>query len=565
MTEENESNTQAWPPSFTLDQERILNLLMGDRFYSDASASLREAVLNAIDAIHRRNQQEPDRSPAITVTFDRNDRSLTVSDNGDGMDRSAIINLFTRVGATAAKLQSGKGSVGEFGIGVISYFMAGDSFSIQTFDGSSEPIALKFTRKMLAGGSAEPFLAARETRGTALQIDVRDDATFDLLLKKFPHWCRDVEGLAASELPQNHVLSQGGFDRPLSVAGLQIPKWVERAHLAPISGIGAWDSMAGTSTISILYRGIFVQEFTVRDLWGVKGSIDVDPKHFKPRLNREGFVEGAFQAEVEQFLRQSHPKILLAMADQLSNAIAAGQLDKWNQRRWATLWLSIPRDNAYADVAKSWDKIFRKIPAFELAVGNKWDPISLEELIGLGKEVYVAPHPEENSSDVIKAAIRLLRHTDRKVIRGLRPDRGWLKDAKSYFSTTADLITSVFASELPKLIPVHSNAEAIVSTVGAVSTLFSGTPPVELVRLGAEAPPILPLSSKLIINLDHPRGKAIVDEAMSQNTGRWSLIAITARHSFEHLQQVASAVRKSPPEPEPLGLVKRRMIRGLLT
>ena len=31
-----------WPPEFSLDQEKILNLLTGDRFYSNPSAALRK-------------------------------------------------------------------------------------------------------------------------------------------------------------------------------------------------------------------------------------------------------------------------------------------------------------------------------------------------------------------------------------------------------------------------------------------------------------------------------------------------------------------------------------------
>ena len=68
---------------------------------------------------------------------------------------------------------------------------------------------------------------------------------------------------------------------------------------------------------------------------GIEGSIDVDPKHFKPRLNREGFVGDRFQVEVEQFLRACHPKVLEAMASRLAAAVETGTLDKWNEKRWA--------------------------------------------------------------------------------------------------------------------------------------------------------------------------------------------------------------------------------------
>jgi len=556
-----------WPPSFTLDQERILNLLTGDRFYSNASAALREAVLNAIDAVHRRQLTETSLIPCITVAFDCDELTISVSDNGDGMSQHAITQLFARVGSSAAALQSGKGSVGEFGIGVISYFMAGNSFTVQTFDGSSEPIGLKFTRDMLAGGTAENLAPTRKTRGTTLEIQIRDNDTFQLILESFPHWCRDVLGLSGSLQPSGDELQQGGSGKQATVLDLPTPEWIDRAHLAPVSSLTGWDSMSGESTISVLYRGVFVQEFTVRGLWGIVGSIDVNPKHFKPRLNREGFVEGSFQAEVEQFLTQSHPKILLSMADRLLDALAKGDLNKWTQHRWATLWLSIPRGETYAEVVRAWDNIFVKIPAFELAVGNKWEPVSLEQIFCMDGNVYVAPLPNEKhkNADLINGALRLLRHTDRNVIRGLRPDRSWLRFAGSSFGTTAELIASVFADRLPELHPLTECAERILAEVRQVATLFGGNPSVDIVKIGSDSPPVIRLKSQLILNIDHPKGKAIVDEVVTENTGRWSLISITARHSHEHISQVAASVRDSSAGTEKLGLVKRRFIRGLLS
>ena len=57
MTENN------WPPKFTIDQESILNLFTGETFYSNVDASIREAVLNAVDAIGRRRDAEPPVTP----------------------------------------------------------------------------------------------------------------------------------------------------------------------------------------------------------------------------------------------------------------------------------------------------------------------------------------------------------------------------------------------------------------------------------------------------------------------------------------------------------------------
>ena len=213
-----EMSNQPWPPEFSLDQERILNLLTGDRFYSNPSAALREAILNAIDAVHRRRQSAPDLTPEIQVSFDRNNQTLTMADNGVGMNQTEVRDLFTKVGASAATQEAKKESVGEFGIGVISYFMAGDKFALQTYDGKTDRVGLSFEKHLLSGGSAATLEPTQQSQGTTITIHIRDSATFDVLFDSFPHWCRDVEGLSAQLLPDGHELSQQGTPRRRPIA-----------------------------------------------------------------------------------------------------------------------------------------------------------------------------------------------------------------------------------------------------------------------------------------------------------------------------------------------------------
>ena len=416
-------SNKTWPPEFSLDQEKILGLLTGDRFYSNPSAALREVILNAIDAVHRHRQVASDVVPAIQVIFSRDDLTLTVTDNGIGMSQTDVSALFAEVGASAATNEAKKDSVGEFGIGVISYFMAGEVFTLQTYDGTTAPIGLSFDRHMLSGRAATEVPPTQHSQGTAISIHLRNTGTFDLLLDSFPHWCRDVAGLSGLLLPDRRPLMQKGahrLDEPLT---LELPEWVERAHLGPVSDPIGWDAMTGISTVAVLYRGVFVQTFEVKGAWGIEGSIDVDPKHFKPRLNREGFVEGQFQEEVAAFLRSCHPAVLEAMVARLAAAVGRGSLNKWTEKRWADLWLSVPRGPTYAKAAQAWDSVFRSLPAFELAVGNQWKPTSLETLKGFRTEVFVAPLAEEQTPDVVRAAVRFLRNTGHTVIRGIRRDR----------------------------------------------------------------------------------------------------------------------------------------------
>ena len=213
-----------WPPEFSLDQEKILNLLTGDRFYSNPSAALREAILNAIDAVHRRRNVTYDISPDIRVTFDQEKLRFTVADNGVGMNKTEVSALFVKVGASAATEEAKKESVGEFGIGVISYFMAGDTFELQTYDGKTNAIGLSFDRRILAGGPSTELSPTQQSQGTTITIQILDIKTFNVLLENFSHWCRDVEGLSAQLLPDGRLLSQKGVSKLSELLGVPLPK-----------------------------------------------------------------------------------------------------------------------------------------------------------------------------------------------------------------------------------------------------------------------------------------------------------------------------------------------------
>ena len=555
-----------WPPHFSLDQERILRLLTGDHFYSNPSAALRESVLNAVDSIHRRKRIEPELKPEISVTFDRSTHQLVVRDNGIGMGKTEISSLFAKIGASASTTEPKKDSVGEFGIGVISYFMAADSFDVQTFDGDSEAIGLRFTKEMLAGSAAINLQATRTDRGTTVTLYLRDDSLVQLLLDHYSHWCRDVEGLIARELPIDRIIEQGNTGRTHQELEIELPSWIENSHLGPVDSPPGWDAMTGRSTVSVLYRGVFVQKHEVDGLWGIRGSIDVDPKHFKPSLNREGFIGEDFKGEVEAFLKKVHPLILEEMPKIVERASNAGKLTKWNEHRWANLWLSVPRSKEYENATAAWDRLFRALPAFELAQGgDRWEPCSFDELLALHPPVYLAPHAQEKSNDSIKAASRLLRNSKRSVIRGIRKDNNWMKYAGSSFSTTAELISNAFKNELPELISLASKADDILTSVERVAPLFTGPPAIDIVRLGYETPPAIRLKRRLVINIDNSSGQEIVTKVLESNTGADALIGLVARHAYEQLTQVAAIVNEITGEPEILSPVRRKYIRSCLT
>lgn len=552
-----------WPPSLTLDQERVLKLLTGDRFYEDSSAALREAVLNAIDAVHRRSLETSESfSPAIRVALDHQSLVLEITDNGIGMNEDDVTRLFTKVGASAAMAEDSNGAVGEFGIGVISYFMAGNEFEVETVDRSGHQIGLKFHKSMLAGHQAIEYEPSRTERGTTIRINLLDVDTLKLLEEKFPHWCRDVDGLEARIEPDGRELRQKGLDQGDAIPLQERPSWVERALLRPVSDPIGWEAMTGNSKVAVLYRGVFVQEFEATGIWGIEGSIDVDPKRFKPSLNRESFVATEFEPEVIQLLKSCHPAILEAMVQSLKTALDEGELAKWNARRWASLWLAIPRSESYESVTQKWDSVFSLMPAFERRTENGWKTVSLSDIEQMGNEVYVASMDDEEIHDTVGAAVRLLYGMGKPIVRGLRKEDHWMQNVSVAYGTTADLIIHVFSDRIPMLVPVSNVAERLLNQIAKVAPLFSGPIQVDLVQLGSGTAPILRLQDRLLVNVDHQAGIAILEDTLRDNRGSRSLISCVAKHAPDKLKEAAEKLSESLEEPEILSPLRRRYIRA---
>lgn len=146
------------PYRFSLDEERIYELLMGDAIYENPLDAVRELVQNSVDACQLKDAlmrrfhpaEEPSEKRRIVVRLeDSSDQSgeqlLTVLDSGCGMDSWIIENYLLKVGRsfykspkflrTRAELRKGGvdfNPVSEFGIGIMSCFMLGHRVEIET-------------------------------------------------------------------------------------------------------------------------------------------------------------------------------------------------------------------------------------------------------------------------------------------------------------------------------------------------------------------------------------------------------------------------------------------------
>lgn len=148
---------------FQLEYENILALLMDKSLYPDPSLFLRELLQNALDACRRKEADMGLKGIAYTpriIVWDRTDDltdpRVVFQDNGVGMSQRIVEQYFLRVGrsyyrspefdAERKRLQEhGKelDACSQFGIGILSCFLVGDRFEVETHQEGYDPLDIE--------------------------------------------------------------------------------------------------------------------------------------------------------------------------------------------------------------------------------------------------------------------------------------------------------------------------------------------------------------------------------------------------------------------------------------
>lgn len=154
--------------------------------YAEKEIFLREIVSNACDAVtkHKRlvslSEAEESAEPyKITVTVDKELKTLTVSDNGIGMSMDEVKKYVCNIALSGAldfieKYEGGTegaGIIGHFGLGFYSSFMVADTVDVITRSYRNDP-AVKWSCQ--DAGDYEFSAAEREGRGTDIVMHVNE-------------------------------------------------------------------------------------------------------------------------------------------------------------------------------------------------------------------------------------------------------------------------------------------------------------------------------------------------------------------------------------------------------
>ena len=163
--------------------------LMTHSLYSNKEIFLRELISNASDAIDKFNYlhliddkfKEEEWSGKINVKIDKDDNSLTIGDNGIGMNEEDLMENLGTIAKSGTKAfmeqmtgdaKKDSNLIGQFGVGFYSVFMVADHVDVITKKAGEEQ-AYKFSTD--GTGEYEITPVTKEEHGTVIYMKLKED------------------------------------------------------------------------------------------------------------------------------------------------------------------------------------------------------------------------------------------------------------------------------------------------------------------------------------------------------------------------------------------------------
>src|SRR5450755_1267536 len=188
MTENTVTNRETM--GFQTEVKQLLQLMIHS-LYSNREIFLRELVSNASDAcdklrfeaLHNATLFESDSDLQIRVSYDKDSRTLTISDNGIGMSRDEVINNLGTIAKSGtrdffAKLsgdqQKDANLIGQFGVGFYSSFIVADKVSVTTRRAGEQADQGVYWESD-GGGEFTIEMVDKPARGTDITLHLRAD------------------------------------------------------------------------------------------------------------------------------------------------------------------------------------------------------------------------------------------------------------------------------------------------------------------------------------------------------------------------------------------------------
>ena len=190
MTDKTDTTANKETLGFQAEVRQLLNLMIHS-LYSNKEIFLRELISNAADAADKLRFEaladnalyESDSDLKIRISFDKEQKTLTISDNGIGMSRAEVIANIGTIARSGTRefFQSLSGDqakdaklIGQFGVGFYSSFIVADRVTLVTRRaGSKEACRWECDMQKGAGEyTLEP--AEKAARGTDVILHLRE-------------------------------------------------------------------------------------------------------------------------------------------------------------------------------------------------------------------------------------------------------------------------------------------------------------------------------------------------------------------------------------------------------
>ncbi|OYQ78656.1 molecular chaperone HtpG [Ignatzschineria sp. F8392] len=191
MTKETHAETM----QFQTEVNQLLNLMIHS-LYSNREIFLRELISNASDALDKRRFEgltdtkliDGQGTPQIDLAFDKEAKTLTITDNGIGMTREEVIENIGTIAKSGTKAflerleadqKNASQLIGQFGVGFYSAFIVAHEIELITRKaGTNEDEATHWQSK--GEGEFTLIKTTRDKAGTTVILHMRED-DLDLL------------------------------------------------------------------------------------------------------------------------------------------------------------------------------------------------------------------------------------------------------------------------------------------------------------------------------------------------------------------------------------------------
>ena len=181
--------------SFQAEVAQLLHLVTHS-LYSNKEIFLRELISNASDAcdklrfeaINNGGLYETDSELKVKVTFDKDAKTLTITDNGIGLSQQEAIDNLGTIAKSGTKdfvsklsgdQKADSNLIGQFGVGFYSGFIVADKITVESRRAglpAAEGVRWVSDGGASGGGAFEVESIDRAERGTSVTLHLRDDA-----------------------------------------------------------------------------------------------------------------------------------------------------------------------------------------------------------------------------------------------------------------------------------------------------------------------------------------------------------------------------------------------------